>query len=560
LATEEGEIQVRRVAAACGIYLALTVVMFGRGVLCDMTHRVVGDQLADKTLYMWSFEWWPHALLHAHNPLDVDVAWAPHGFDFGLGTAGGGLALAAAPLTALVGPVAAYNVVILAAPVLAATTAYLVAHEVTAKFGPSLAAGYIFGFSSYELGHIIGHLPLSFTALIPLVPYLVVVRHKDKLSRISFVVLLAAILVAQFLVVTQLFFSLVLIGAVAATASTLLLGVQAARRTLVEAAAALLIASALLSPIVAYAFLSDAAAPLRSSFFEAADVLNYVVPTRRTWLRPPGSDAITDGFTATGAEQGAYLGLPFLVLASLALIGRRPSRARWLLASTLGAAVVLSFGSRLKVAGHVLVPGPWTVIGHLPIFGSALPVRMTVYTALLAGLLVALALADHPSVTRWMLVAAGVAATLPNLQLEQWSADVPRPLFFAQRQDIRYIRKDETVLVLPYGPAGWSMLWQAETGFRFHMVGGHFALRVTPSERKWRDVYETLGAGTLEPRRLCAFLIAHDVDVVLVAPGTRAAVGDLVRSAVPQDPRVVLDTLVYRLDPQWKRNAAACSA
>jgi hypothetical protein len=91
------------------------------------------------------------------------------------------------------------------------------------------------------------------------------------------------------------------------------------------------------------------------------------------------------------------------------------------------------------------------------------------------------------------------------------------------------------------------MLWQAEAGFRFRIVGGHFALRVTPAERAWRDVYTALGTGALEPRRLRAFLAAHSVDVVLVAPGTRAAVRRVVRAAIGREPAVVLDTLVYRL-------------
>ena len=157
---------VRRVAGAIAIYQGTSILFFGRSVIGDPSNRVVGDGGADKTLYLWSFVWWPRAVLHGANPLDVDVAWAPHGFDFGLGTAGGGLALAAAPLTSLAGPVTTYNALMLAAPALAATTAFVFAHHVTGKFAPSLLAGYIFGFSSYELGHLLGHLPLAFIALV----------------------------------------------------------------------------------------------------------------------------------------------------------------------------------------------------------------------------------------------------------------------------------------------------------------------------------------------------------------------------------------------------------
>jgi hypothetical protein len=537
---------VRRTAGAFGLYASLSLLLFGRTVVTDPADRVVGDDGADKTLYMWSFEWWPKALLDGRNPLDVDVAWAPHGFDFGLGTGGGGLALAAAPLTAAAGPVPAYNVLALLAPALAGTTAFLLAHRITRAFAPSLVAGFVFGFSSYELGHLLGHLPLASTALVPLVPYLVLLRHEGELSRRAFVPALGAALALQFLIVTQIFFSLVMLGALVAAAAALILGRHAVQRTLAETAVALLAASVVVSPVVGYALVSDAAAPARSPYAESADVLNYVVPTRRTWLRPPGSGEITSRFTGTAAEHGAYLGLPLLVLAAIAA-ARWRSRPRRLLVVALALAVLLSLGTRIKVAGQVVGIGPWDLLARLPVVGSALPVRLTLYTALLAGLLVALALTDRRSIARWTLAAIGMVALLPDLGLPRWASDVPRPLFFAAGRSERHVPDGSTALVLPYGPSGWSMLWQAEADFRFRIVGGHFALRVTPPEEEWRDVYETLGAGAVEPSRLRAFLAAHDVDVVVVAPGARGRARRAVEAAVGAPPAHVADAHVYRV-------------
>lgn len=473
------------------------------------------------------------------------MAWATQGFDFGLGTGGAGLALAAAPLTRAAGPVFTYNVLILLAPALAATSAFLLAQFVTRRFAASLVAGYVFGFSSYELGHLLGHLPLASIGLVPIVPYLMLRRHARELSQRLFVALLAAVLFVQFLISTQILFALVVIAAAAVVAAGTILGVGAVRRLLLESAVAALVAVALISPIVGYAVVSDASAPARSPFAESADVLNYAVPTRRTWIRPPGSSDIAARFTGTGAEQGAYLGVPFLVLASLAALERRGSRHRSLLAALFVASIVLSLGTRVKVAGVVVGIAPWAALAPLPVIGSALPARMTMWSALFASVLVALALADRRSVVRWLLVVAGVAATLPNLTLHQWSSGVVRPQFFAQHRDEVYIRDGSTALLLPYGPAGWSMLWQAEAGFRFRIVGGHFALRVTPAERDWADVYEALGSGHLAPRRLCSFLAAHDVDVVVVTPGTRGRVRRALEAATATKPVRALDALVY---------------
>ncbi|MEO5791351.1 MAG: hypothetical protein ABIR67_04675 [Gaiellaceae bacterium] len=516
----------------------------------------MGDDGADKTLYLWSLEWWPWAIGRGHNPLDVDVAWMPHGFDFGLGTAGGGLALAVAPLTALAGPVPTYNVLILLAPTLAAASAYLLAQHVTGAFWPSLAGGWIFGFSSYELGRILGHLPLAFVVLVPLVPYLVLRRHQRELSRRSFVGLLAGALVLQFLIVTQIFFSLVVLGACAAVAAVLVLGARVVRETIADSVLAAGVALVVVSPVIGYALLSNAAAPLRSPFSESADVLNYVVPTRRTWIRPPGSAEIADRFTATGAEQGAYLGLPLVALVLLALWRRPVLRPRLLLGVVLAVGVVLSLGTRPKLAGEVFAIGPWSLLSPMPVVGSALPARFTLYTSLLAGLLVAIALAERGSRFRWGLALVGIALTLPNLGLPQWSSPVQRPRLFEAGRYAKHVPADATALVLPYGPAGWSMLWQAEEGFPFWLVGGHFALRVTPAERTWRDVYEGLNAGRVAPQRLRNFLEKHCVDVVVVTPGTRGSARRTVEVAVGAQPVRASDSLIYRLRPREARTGA----
>jgi hypothetical protein len=537
----------RQMSVAAATYLVASIALFGRDVLAHPQTTVVGDKGADKTLYMWAFEWWPHSILRWHNPLDVSVAWMPHGFDLGLGTAGGGLALLAWPLTATAGPVLAYNVLALTAPAFAATTAFLLARATTGRFAPSLVGGWIFGFSSYELGHLLGHLPLAFVGLVPLVPYLVVRRQRGTLRRTAFVALLAFILACQFLIVTQVFFSAVLVGTIAAAAAWLLFGHEV-RRTTLEAAAAVALAVLVVSPVLVYAAVSHATPPARSPFAESADVLNFFVPTHRTWLRTPGSGAVAARFTGTGAELGAYLGLPFLALAALAAFRRPRMHARLLLVVLFLAAAILSLGTRVKVAGTVVGIGPWTILARLPLVGSALPARLTLYTSLFAGLLAALALAERPSRLRWALAACGIVATLPNLQLPTWHSPVPRPTFFADGRYAAAIPRDSTVLVLPYGPAGWSMLWQAESQFRFRLVGGHFALRVTPQERAWSVVYAGLASGRVPPRRLRAFLVAHAVTRIVVAPGTRPGARRAARAAAGVPGQTYADTIVYRLE------------
>src|SRR5438132_1425304 len=82
--------------------------------------------------------------------------------------------LALAPITVLAGPVVAYNLAALAAPALAGWGAFLLCRQVTRSFWPSVAGGYLFAFSSYEIGQMgAGHLNLTLVFALPLAAYLV---------------------------------------------------------------------------------------------------------------------------------------------------------------------------------------------------------------------------------------------------------------------------------------------------------------------------------------------------------------------------------------------------
>ncbi len=84
----------------------------------------------DSEIFVWSFAWWPHAIGSRHRSARharhlgsrrrSNLAWV---------TSVPGAALLFWPLTAAYGPVAAYNVAIVACPALAAFGAYLLARE-----------------------------------------------------------------------------------------------------------------------------------------------------------------------------------------------------------------------------------------------------------------------------------------------------------------------------------------------------------------------------------------------------------------------------------------------
>ena len=128
---------------------------------------------------------------------------------------------------------------------------------------------------------------------------------------------------------------------------------------------------------------------------------------------------------------------------------------------------------------------------------------------------------------------------------------MPRPAFFAESRFTAYLHPNERVLVFPYGPVGWSMLWEAEAHLRFHLVGGYLGPRTTPSERRWYALYHGFAGGPLPAHagaRFRAFLAAHDVRWVIVAPGSKPKVAKLVR-ALGIAPIRDRDALLYRVSP-----------
>src|SRR6185437_208372 len=105
--------------------------------------------------------WWPHALAHGLNPFHASSIWAPQGLDLAWTATAPGMALLFAPLTIAAGPVVSYNVAAILLPALAAWTAFLLCRHVTRSLWASLVGGYLFGFSSYMIGQLEGHMHMT---------------------------------------------------------------------------------------------------------------------------------------------------------------------------------------------------------------------------------------------------------------------------------------------------------------------------------------------------------------------------------------------------------------
>ena len=350
------------------------------------THVVASDPI-DSSQFMWFFAWWPHAILHGLNPFVTHAMFVPEGFNLTWSTAMPGPALLLSPVTELFGASVTWNVIQLASPALGAWTMYLLCRELTGRTGPSLAAGYVFGFSPYMLVHLTGGPYLALVALLPLIILLVVRRVRGTIGPRRFVILTALCLLGEFSTSSEVLATATIFGAVGyATAWLLLTEHRAALvRTALLLGAAYAITVVIISPYLYFFFFGHQYPP--GAVFFPADVVSFGLPPSLVAL---GRHAPPFG----GSNNEAYLGLPMIVLILAWVWTERRTRRTWTIVVPMVAAALCSLGGYLMVRGHfTAIPGVWKWLAHLPILKYAIPVRLSLFVILPAAIIVALFLA-----------------------------------------------------------------------------------------------------------------------------------------------------------------------
>jgi hypothetical protein len=436
----------------------------------------------DPNFYVWCLRWWPWAIGHGANPLFTHVIGAPAGYSLAWVTTIPPLALAATPITLLAGPVVAFNLLTAISLPVAAWSAFLLCRRLTGKFWPAMVGGAVFGFSAYEMNHsAAGQLNLTFSMLVPVIAYLVVLWRDESIGTRTFVILLAVTMALQFYLFLETFADLTAFLAIALVLGYLVAG-REARPKLIRLGLLTSIAYAvslvLAAPYLLYALTSK---PPKLTSTAGLDLASLVVPRPKrtfdlTWLahlaaRPvPPSDA-------------GYVGIPLLVIVVVLAVTTWSSRMTRFLTVMLAVIIVASLGAALHIDGHKVFSLPWAPLWHLPILRNAFPSRLMLFAYLFLAVIAAVWLARVPA-SRWQqwarwpaaaLIVAAVVADIPGFGYTGQSS-VPHYITFAQYQ--KDLAPNETVaIVSTIGNAG--MLWQAETGNYMRLSGGFINQAIT---------------------------------------------------------------------------------
>ena len=399
----------KRWAALTALY-ALAAVVVTWPLAAHLTTHVAGEVggTSDALEFVWSTWWWKRALLDGVPRVGwISVIQWPGGMSFPLQPLMAQSFVAGLPLTALAGPVVAYNVVFLLSFVANGLAAYALGAELSGDRRAGFLAGLVWAFYPNMLGHALsGHLfqlvlfsfPLAALAWVRLLGAPTPRRAVGAALALALASTVHPIYIAYFVLPWL--------------AAALGVGVWQARRAYFTPARVRGVALALalyalpLLPLVAPALLAVAQgqlaylAPERGLVELSLDALSYVVPA-------PGQPLVAltplAGLArAVVSRPNETIGFVGWVPLALAVIGarRRPATSRVWAVLGLGGAL-LALGPVLKVGGALAqvpvevdrfpLPLPYAWLARLPFFEwSRAPGWLSVLVALALAVLAAL--------------------------------------------------------------------------------------------------------------------------------------------------------------------------
>lgn len=528
--------------------------------------------IGDPEQFMWFLSYVPHAIGRGLNPFLTDYALYPDGANLMWNTSILLPAVLVSPVTLTAGPVVAYNVLLVAAPIVTSATSFFalrryVAHEAAAAVG-ALA----FTFTPFFLQHATGHTHLALLGLFPIFVLLldeILVRQRWNVWLTG--AALGVVCVAQLLTSEEI---LAIWGLVGAAVLVALCALHPRRIRLHASyfARATVTAVVVFAPLAAYPLHVQMNGPRHApgahqkNFF-VSDLLGFITPVRKlvdfgTAQEPP--------FTGNSSEWNTYLGFPFLLAILVAVVLAWRRTVVRVSAILLVVFAVLALGEELHVNGDLTgVRMPWHWVSKAPLIEDLLPGRLGLVTSTFAAVLLAV-FVDEVLRRRqlWMRIAgAGVVALVAVSQLPQGMATstVHTPAFFSDAEE--YVEGDSVVLVLPYvlGPAFENpMLWQAQGGMHYKMADG-WLIVPGPNSGKPNVVSQAMTVIQIQHRRVevnatvraetLTWLTDHEVETVVVADNydrssDHDAALDFFTEIFRRPPEQVADVDLWRVDPR----------
>ena len=471
------------------LFVALAFVWFA-SVWSDPAHRHAG-QLGDPDAYIFALAWPPFAVAHHMNPFFSTYLLAPTGANL-MWSIPPGFGLLLWPLTAIFGPVFTYNVLATLSLACSAWTAQLALRRfVPGEIGP-FVGGLFYGFSPYMLVHSTAHTMLT-VAILP--PLLLLLFH-EVFVRQRWRPVVAGLAIGGLLAFQISTFLELLAGAAVAAIVLIVIvcvmyreEIRGRFRYVAVAAASAVISFFVLSGYQVWTLLFGTRSLLHTHQLlhpqnaAVTDLFGFVVPTKFNAFTPTFVTHFVNHFSVQELELNGFIGLPLLIICVVIAVKHWNAASVRIASIMTFAMALLSMGPRFQVRGTSTIALPWWLIEKLPLMGNLLPVRLSVFTDLGVGFLLAYGIAyrarpasRNQKALRAVAAAAVVFTMLPShYLLKRLSAPTAAPSYFTS-SEVKRIPQGSIALVAPWTTGASNIgpeLWQVLAHFRFRLASGY---------------------------------------------------------------------------------------
>jgi len=543
--------------AAIAVLLVLSVLQC-RSLLGAPSSSVPANRFSgDDGQGVWYMAWLPFALGHGLDPFISHLQFAPAGFNLLSNTGMLFPALLLSPITVTAGPVMAFDVGLVAAPVVSGGCLYFVCRRLGLGWAGGVVAGTLFGFSPYLMSEApFGHFNLTWLFFPPLAYYLLrrILLDEGSASRLGLA--LGALVVVQYFTSTEMLLDCVIL----AVPMTLIFlarhfrdGLRVPKRLLIALSCACLVAV----PLLAYPLWVTLAGPYHVLPNPAK--ASGIALSDPAW--PSASARSAAGFFARAGS--GFVGPGAIVVAAAALFWWRQVRevAHFAVGALLG--FVLALGLNLRTARSVLLrTSPIAWFAHVPLFRAIAPYRFSSLMVMFIALLCATTITQlsrrwaelgpsrRVAVARWSTAALLAAAVLILPLLADRFPSGVEHVELPAAVSAAVTPGDRSAILDVYPGVGVfdgdPLIWQALSSMRFRLADGY------------AFIWEPNGTIGFSPPPTITNILFAAAQLGTLRPGlTRAAravvAGDLRRSEVSGLVLLVNGIYARRLDQDMRQ-------
>ncbi len=509
------------------IYLIVSVALYGFPTLFAPKTRFIGAS-ADSTLFIWFLEWWPYGFLHHLNPFMTAYMWEPQGIKSLLWmNAVPGLSLLFSPITLLFGPVVANNVIAIISPAVSSFFAYLLIKYLTKSPLSAAFGGYFYGFSPYAFTNV--DMNLYFICLIPLLIYLFFLGLDNKINKLFYIAATSVCIALEFLISAEIFTTMTFFGFLSIITGLFVFKIGRKRLTgfIPYVFVSYFISFILISPFL-YNMISTIRYapkyPLNAMLY-SVNLINLIIPAPIIFI----GGGLFGGMGFKLMQDISYMGIFIVLLLILYMKNNLKTQAGKFLIIMFSIVFIFSLGPYLHITNvNTGLPLPWLIFYKIPLIQKAMPIRFMLYVylfiSIIAGYFISQSVKSSKKIKimNYSVIFLSILSIIPTQYF--FDSDAHTPKFFLNGVYKKYLKRGSNVLIIPFSNDGYSLAYQAATGYYFKLAGGYYDF--IPESYTQNPIFNILIgdrgvkiAGNCDKYALKYFLASHSVHYIIIIRG-----------------------------------------